>query len=133
MADTCAICNELEPDLALLTDCSACGRLFHLNPYQTPGKDCGDAWMGDEPTLQFFCTDCLQQYGLVPPALEPAQAPMNPLAAAAMLFEEGEDASILESMMAPSEQASSADAQSESPPRLAPRAPSTRRYRRVDR
>ena len=127
MADICAVCEEAEANPALLQDCSECGRLFHLNPYQTPGKDCGDAWMGEEPTLQFFCQPCLEASGLLPPA-GALPVPTDPFAAAS-LFTENENASILESLMSPP----AAAAGGEAPPRLAPRPPSTRRYRRVDR
>jgi hypothetical protein len=59
----CSVCNEEEAKRELLTDCDGCGELYHLNPYQTEGKDCGDAWLGDSelPALQFYCQRCIDR------------------------------------------------------------------------
>ena len=60
--DTCEICEVTVSNPGLLSDCSNCGVLFHLNPRNDiPGIDCGDVWVGDcdEPVLQFFCNRCL--------------------------------------------------------------------------
>ncbi len=58
---TCWVCSEQEADAQLLSMCDSCGQDFHLNPRQTPGKDCGDVSLSDEddPVLQFFCQPCL--------------------------------------------------------------------------
>ncbi|MSQ35732.1 MAG: hypothetical protein EXR63_01110 [Dehalococcoidia bacterium] len=69
---TCTVCNEPEPPPALLSECFGCAQPYHLNPYANrPGKDCGDAWIGDDAlTLQFFCQRCIdrarQQAGAAP-------------------------------------------------------------------
>jgi len=56
---TCWVCGEDEANAALLSLCDSCGQQYHLNPYQSPGKDCGDVTIGsDEPSLQFFCQPC---------------------------------------------------------------------------
>jgi len=58
---TCRVCGELEQDAKLLATCDSCSNDFHLNPYQTPGKDCGEVTIDDmeEPTLQFYCRACI--------------------------------------------------------------------------
>lgn len=60
-ATTCWVCEETGVDARLLSSCDGCGQDYHLNPYQTPGKDCGDASLdsGGEPTLEFFCRPCM--------------------------------------------------------------------------
>ncbi|MEZ4554357.1 MAG: hypothetical protein AB7L91_00290 [Dehalococcoidia bacterium] len=59
---TCWVCEETVEDRRLLASCDGCGQDYHLNPYQTPGKDCGDASIdsGLEPTLDFFCRPCME-------------------------------------------------------------------------
>ena len=90
---TCAICERSERDPGLLSDCSGCGVLFHLNPRNDiAGIDCGDVWVGDcdAPVLQFFCNPCLarireeiQAQGVPtsPSSFDPFGAPPGALAA----------------------------------------------------
>lgn len=57
----CAICDALEPDATLLSDCFDCGAWFHLNPYSNrPGVDCGDAMLGDTLGVHFYCQRCIE-------------------------------------------------------------------------
>lgn len=60
-ASTCWVCGEQVAAVHLLSMCDVCGQDFHLNPLQTPGKDCGEVTVSDEdePTLQFFCQSCI--------------------------------------------------------------------------
>jgi hypothetical protein len=61
----CEICGGAETNPALLSDCSACGALYHLNPRQdVEGKDCGDVTLGNSevPAIQFFCNRCLERF-----------------------------------------------------------------------
>ena len=90
---TCAICQVSERDPGLLSDCSGCGVLFHLNPRNDiEGIDCGDVWAGDcdAPVLQFFCNPCLasiqeqmQAQGIPssPSSFDPFGAPPGVIAA----------------------------------------------------
>ncbi len=61
-ATTCWVCSEAVSDSRLLSSCDGCGQDYHLNPYQAPGKDCGDASLdgSGEPTLMFFCRPCME-------------------------------------------------------------------------
>jgi hypothetical protein len=61
-AVSCWVCGETETDRRLVSECDSCGQLFHLNPYQTPGKDCGDVDLieEDDPVLEFFCRPCME-------------------------------------------------------------------------
>lgn len=63
---TCAICGESETDQSLLSYCSSCDVLYHLNPRSDrEGKDCGDvrAGMTEFPPLEFLCNNCLEGGG----------------------------------------------------------------------
>ncbi len=65
----CWVCGEEEATEQLLSTCDSCGQTYHLNPYRSPGKDCGDAAIvGEEPTLQFLCQPCID--GTTGPLLE---------------------------------------------------------------
>ena len=87
--DTCEICEVTVSNPGLLSDCSNCGVLFHLNPRNDiPGVDCGDVWVGDcdEPVLQFFCNRCLdlirgtiqtQGFQAPPAGFDPLGAPFG--------------------------------------------------------
>ena len=87
--DTCDICEVTVSNPGLLSDCSNCGVLFHLNPRNDiPGVDCGDVWVGDcdEPVLQFFCNRCLdmirgtmqsQGFQAPPAGFDPLGAPFG--------------------------------------------------------
>ena len=59
-ADRCEICGE--PDAPeYLQECFQCGRTFHLNPYNNqPGRDCGDALIGESLGVHYLCELCLQ-------------------------------------------------------------------------
>ena len=127
MADpqTCSVCGEVEADPALLSDCFGCWQLFHLNPYNTPGKDCGDAWVGgpEGQTLQFMCNPCItrdveEQGGAAAVGSPPGVA-----------FPPGFDPTAASAVGA----SPPAPERASGPPPLVPREPSRRRYRRVDR
>jgi hypothetical protein len=57
---TCAVCGETAEE-RLLSSCSNCGEVFHLNPRNdVPGKDCGSVWINDNHlALEFACQRCL--------------------------------------------------------------------------
>lgn len=58
---TCAVCNEPAEEVAYLSECLACSRWFHLNPYSNrPGKDCGDAMIGQTDGIETTCNDCIE-------------------------------------------------------------------------
>ncbi len=58
---TCAVCGEEAESAAWLSECFNCGRAFHLNPYQNrPGRDCGDALLGETLGVESYCADCLE-------------------------------------------------------------------------
>ncbi len=113
----CEICAREETDARLLEMCSECGVNFHLNPRSdVEGIDCGDAVIGPELGVYFFCQRCIDRAGTAaagdpPPSGEqstdapPSGAPDLPSAA---------DAPDLEAPPRPS-----------GPPRR-------RRYRRID-
>lgn len=56
----CKVCGEIEEDPRNRQECFDCGGVFHLNPRNDlPGKDCGDAWIGESLGLEYFCQDCI--------------------------------------------------------------------------
>lgn len=58
---TCAVCDEAAEDVAHLAECIECDRWFHLNPYSNrPGKDCGDAVIGQTDGVETICNDCIE-------------------------------------------------------------------------
>ncbi len=58
-SDPCGICG-LEADPVLLQMCFRCDSLYHLNPYSNrEGIDCGDAVIGPELGVYYYCTPCL--------------------------------------------------------------------------
>ena len=132
---TCEICEVSETNAQLLSDCSSCGVLFHLNPRNDiPGIDCGDVWVGDcdEPVLQFFCNRCLELirgsiqaegFQAPPPGFDPLGAP--PGAQAGTI--------IMPPVPPPAPAAPpTPPAASEPPPAAAPERPRRRRFRRID-
>lgn len=55
----CGICG-LVAEPTLLQACFRCDVTFHLNPYaNVEGIDCGDAVIGLELGVYFYCTPCL--------------------------------------------------------------------------
>lgn len=57
--DTCGIC-ELEAEAVLLQMCFRCDVTYHLNPYSNvEGIDCGDAIIGPELGVYYYCAPCL--------------------------------------------------------------------------
>lgn len=85
--EQCAIC-EIEDEDILLAVCFRCGQWFHLNPYQRPGRDCGDAILGDEEMgVHYYCNPCLGEMqeesmaayqAAYPPPAEAAAPPSEP-------------------------------------------------------
>ncbi|MFA7248434.1 MAG: hypothetical protein WC273_02265 [Dehalococcoidia bacterium] len=62
MADgRCDVCGvEAEP--VLLHACFRCDAKYHLNPYSNvDGIDCGDAVLGPEEGLFYYCAPCLDE------------------------------------------------------------------------
>lgn len=58
--DRCGICG-LEAPPVLLQVCQRCDVRFHLNPSAArAGIDCGDALLGPDPGVDYFCHPCLQ-------------------------------------------------------------------------
>lgn len=57
--DACGICGvAAEP--VLLQMCFRCDTLYHLNPYSNvEGIDCGDAIIGTELGLYYYCSPCI--------------------------------------------------------------------------
>ncbi len=57
--DACGICGvAAEP--VLLQMCFRCDTLYHLNPYSNvEGIDCGDAVIGAELGLYYYCSPCI--------------------------------------------------------------------------
>lgn len=126
-ADVCAICGEQELDRRLLHECFNCYRLYHLNPYANqPGKDCGDAVIGEEFGLYYYCEQCLQEMAAMPNAPAPELGMLG--------VEPGGTAPA--APVTPPESPSDGPQPSSSavpglPPRR-PRASTPRRYRRID-
>lgn len=60
MADEgCGICG-LEAEPLLLQVCFRCDVSYHLNPYSNrEGIDCGDAIIGPELGVYYYCAPCL--------------------------------------------------------------------------
>ena len=57
--DICGICS-LEADILLLQSCFRCDTTYHLNPSsKDPGIDCGDALIGPELGVYYYCNPCL--------------------------------------------------------------------------
>ncbi len=115
--ERCSVCEAVESDPALLSDCYSCGRRFHLNPYSNrEEQDCGDAWIGETLGVEFHCGRCIESGAASPPAEE------------AMI---GGPAGAANPPSAPSTPPSDAPA-SDAPPARRPRRASVRRYRRLD-
>ncbi len=61
---TCAVCGEQAEAAIWLSECFACGRSFHLNPYNAASgieaKDCGDAVLGESLGVETYCGDCIE-------------------------------------------------------------------------
>jgi hypothetical protein len=58
-SESCGICGvEAEP--VLLQMCFRCDVQYHLNPYSNrEGIDCGDAIIGPELGVYYYCAPCL--------------------------------------------------------------------------
>lgn len=57
--DNCGICG-LGAEPVLLQMCFRCDTLYHLNPYSNvEGIDCGDAIIGTELGLYYYCSPCI--------------------------------------------------------------------------
>lgn len=57
--DQCGICG-LAAEPVLLQMCFRCDTLYHLNPYSNvAGIDCGDAIIGTELGLYYYCSPCI--------------------------------------------------------------------------
>lgn len=104
--EICVVCTAPEPDPMKLQVCGNCYGVFHLNPTQGPGKDCGTVGFGDEenPALRFVCNNCLY------PAAAAARTPLVASTLAAMPTDASPARRVIH----------------------APRRAGTRRFRRID-
>jgi hypothetical protein len=58
---TCEICDE-QSISELLQQCFSCSRTYHLNPFSNkPGRDCGDAVIGESLGVYYYCRACMEQ------------------------------------------------------------------------
>ncbi len=58
----CYICDLSDAAVEFFQQCYSCGQTFHLNPFSNkPGKDCGDAILGESQGLYYYCELCLTQ------------------------------------------------------------------------
>jgi len=113
----CEICARDEIDARLLEICSECGVTFHLNPRSdVAGIDCGDAIIGPELGVFFFCQRCLDRV---------REAAASDLTAA------GEQDAAPEASRSPDPPPPPSAPDVDAPPR-ARRLPGRRRYRRID-
>ena len=61
-AGRCDICGRDEGDPRLLQQCFACDVTFHLDPSSgADGIDCGDAWVGQELGIHYYCQRCIDR------------------------------------------------------------------------
>jgi hypothetical protein len=133
----CRVCGEAEPRPELLSECFGCDRPFHLNPYANrPGKDCGDAWIGDDAlTLQFYCRDCIERSRREAGGAPPTRSDVGPAPGGSPV---GTAAGTFEELFAGMEQLQALlDTRRPAPPGAPPparRRPAAarRRYRRID-
>lgn len=57
--EICGICGEVEE--TPLVECYECGVRFHLAVRtDVPGKDCGDAILGDSTGIEMICNQCIE-------------------------------------------------------------------------
>ena len=130
-AGHCEICGRDEGDPRLLQQCFACGVTFHLEPSSSAdGIDCGDAWVGEELGVHYYCQRCIdgmQDDALAHHGGDPALARERQLLQA---ISGGEIAGVPPPPPATPEPAGSSS--DEPPPRPSRRGP-RRRYRRLDR
>ncbi|TAJ21712.1 MAG: hypothetical protein EPO65_00915 [Dehalococcoidia bacterium] len=57
--EICGICNEVEE--APLVECIRCSTKFHLALFKDrPGKDCGDAILGESMGVEMLCNNCIE-------------------------------------------------------------------------
>lgn len=58
-AEICGICNE--PGETPLVECIQCSIKFHLTLFKDrPGKDCGDAILGESMGVEMLCNNCIE-------------------------------------------------------------------------
>lgn len=56
----CGVCNEVEE--TPLVPCIECMTEFHLNLRKDrPGKDCGDAILGESMGVEMICNHCIER------------------------------------------------------------------------
>lgn len=56
--EICGICNEVEE--TPLVECIQCSIKFHLALFKDrPGKDCGDAILGESMGVEMLCNNCI--------------------------------------------------------------------------
>ena len=118
--ERCSVCEAVESDPALLSDCYSCGNRFHLNPYSNREElDCGDAWIGETLGVEFHCGRCIESGAAMPPGGEAMMGGLTPPAAPA-------------SPAAPPSTSAAEAPAADAPPARRPRRASSRRYRRLD-
>ena len=140
---TCSICDETEADPSLLSDCDSCGSFYHLNPRSDrEGKDCGNVWAGygDEPALQFWCQNCIdeaaEEAATLGPQLTPIPIPSDGAPAmpggAILPGMDPDDPMAAFLGYAPRQDGPEDEQQSEGPPPAPRRDRPRRRFRRID-
>jgi len=124
--DTCGICGR-EADVLLLQSCFRCDTTYHLNPSsREPGIDCGDAILGAELGVYYYCNPCMEVIN----EEESAQA------AQAMQMQFGSGVELKPGWRMPSmtdsAPADPAPPPAAPPPPRSPEAAPRRRFRRID-
>lgn len=57
--EICGVCNEVEE--TPLVECIQCSIKFHLTLFKDrPGKDCGDAILGESMGVEMLCNNCIE-------------------------------------------------------------------------
>lgn len=130
-AGHCEICGRDEGDPRLLQQCFGCDVTFHLNPSTSAdGIDCGDAWVGEELGINYYCQRCIDRIQVE----AMAQQDEDPaLAQERRLLEAISGAAVPGAPPSPPSTANPTPPSSNEPPPRRPRRGPRRRYRRLDR
>lgn len=128
----CDVCGLAVEDARLIQQCFSCDRWFHLNPRQdVDGIDCGDAWLGQNLGVEYYCQVCIDEQRDEALAAHGGDAGrlaqhevMQMVTPGAMMPPA--------STPPPSRRATRRDGDAASPPPKPVRTPRRRRYRRLD-
>ncbi len=128
-AKVCGICGDAD-DPTPIVQCIGCLTPFHLNLRKDrPGKDCGDAILGESMGVEMLCNNCI----------EPLRAGADPGGDLLSMF-----AAMSEGRLVPPDSTPSRPSRPPQPPATPPRPPRPtsppadgerprRRFRRIDR